>query len=635
MHPEHETNGTGQNPGASRSSSPAWAFDPDQLVSAGPAEAPSVSRLTTLRARMPAVTRTARFRMLLAVLAVVVAYHYSLTTLMRTLGLDTPLAYLGLVPFMALGLAAMRGRPTRSEPDIHDRQVDIIIGLPLVAAATAAMLLLPERLSTLFWVYRIDLLSLPFFVAGVICLVFGVRTLWRLRFPVGFLFLAWPVPFSWALDHGLTGFTAVTLTALKSALAVLPINAQSIPGNDGSLFSIGSGSEAFQVSVASACAGVDGVVGFLLVGVAFTTLVEGRRVPKYLWLASGLTLIYSLNLFRLLLLFWAGDRFGQKVAIDGLHPFIGLLLFCIGVAIMIRTMGLFGLRVATAADADAPPVALPPLTPGLSRRERKAERTARLKAARAARPATPRWVLSGGLRAAGGLVVVLAMVLGVANSGMRQFELFAGDLGAPRLASFLSQPVQVQDYSVTQIAQYDWAQRFFGSDSTWRRYQYLDTNTAVSTAAAGSDIPVIADVIQTGSLRRFAAYGIEACYRFHGYSIVGETRHTLAGGVQASLITYSNAEDTRDWNALYWIWPVKTDDGTKYERVVLLAPSVRPSTSATPAAGGAVSAAGFRTAVAGDPEKVREALVAFGGRVVTSAGTTVADQPATTTAAAR
>lgn len=624
--------------------SPTWAFDPNQmLVVDGPSAGSSRSAGAALLRRLPAVTRTARFRMLLVVGVVVVAYHYSLTTLMRTLGLDTPLAYLGLVPFMALGLAAMRGRPTRDEPEIHDRQVDFIVGVPLVAAAVAAVLLLPDRLSTLFWVYRIDLLSLPFFVAGLVALVFGVRTLWRLRFPVGFLFLAWPVPFSYALDHGLTGFTSVTLAALRGALAVIPINATNVAGNDGSLFSIGSGAQAFQVSVASACAGVDGVVGFLLVGVAFTALVKGNKLPKYLWLISGLTLIYSLNLARLLLLFWAGDKFGQGVAIDGLHPFIGLLLFCLGVAVMIRTMGLFGLTVASpdvsaslTAPAAPPMPAAPVLVGDPTRRERKVASRARSKAVRANRPATPRWVLGGGLRAAGSLAVVIAIVLGVNNGGMRKYELFAGDLGAPRLASFLTQPVQVKDFSVTQIAQYDWAQRFFGGDSTWRRYQYLDTNPQlVSTGGvAGVDIPIIADVIQTGSLRRFAAYGVEACYRFHGYDIVGQSTHTLSGGVQAEMLTYSNAEDSRDWNALYWIWPVKTADGTKYERVVLLAPSVRAAAPSATADGAAISTAAFTPGSSTDPDTVRRALVGFGESVVTSAGT-AADAAAATTTAAR
>ena len=92
-----------------------------------------------------AATRT-RTTIQMAVLlgVVVVAYNYSLSTLVQNAGLETPLAYVSLVPAIALALAALRARPLRPEPAIHDRQVDYIVGLPLVAGALAANLLLAQ-----------------------------------------------------------------------------------------------------------------------------------------------------------------------------------------------------------------------------------------------------------------------------------------------------------------------------------------------------------------------------------------------------------------------------------------------------------------------------------------------------------
>ena len=37
--------------------------------------------------------------------------------------------------------------------------------------------------------------------------------------------------------------------------------------------------------------------------------------------------------------------------------------------------------------------------------------------------------------------------------------------------------------------------------------------------ALPSSSPVTADVVSTSNLRSFSAYGIEACYRFHGYKL--------------------------------------------------------------------------------------------------------------------
>ena len=109
-------------------------------------------------ASLPTRRASAALRILAALAVMAAAYHYSLSTLVRNLGVDSPLAYLGLVPFIALAMAASRGVGSRPEPDIHDRQLDYIVGIPLVAGAVAIAYALPARLSTMFWVWRIDLL---------------------------------------------------------------------------------------------------------------------------------------------------------------------------------------------------------------------------------------------------------------------------------------------------------------------------------------------------------------------------------------------------------------------------------------------------------------------------------------------
>ncbi|MBK5305303.1 MAG: exosortase/archaeosortase family protein [Frankiaceae bacterium] len=482
-------------------------------------------------------------RLAACLVAIAGAYHYSLLTLVRALGLETPLAYLGLVPIMALGLALLRARPQAHEPTIHDRQVDIIVALPLLAAAVLIVTALPARLSSLFWVWRVDLLSMPFFVAAVVTLVFGVRALWRLRLAIGFLLLAWPLPYTAFLSRWLDGFTGLTIDALSKALQYWHVGAPA-PGSDGSLFALQHEGQQFVLSVASSCSGVNGVVGFLLVGVAFTSLVRGRRSLKLLWLISGITLIWALNVVRLLLIFWAGETYGERLAIDGLHPVIGLVLFCVGIAVMALTMPLFRLSV-------------PPAAP------RRPAAPAPAEASAATQPyhriAVPR---------AKGVVILLlatALFMGVANAGMKQYQLVAGDLGAARLASFTTAPAVVPGYAQANVASYPWSRRFFGSDSTWMRYSYYSTTGVTSSA-------ITADVVSTTALGRFSDYGIEACYKFHGYSVSGQKSFDLGGGVTGNVLTYESAKQKMQWNVVYWIWPVKSDKGNRYERVVLLMP---------------------------------------------------------------
>src|SRR6202035_1561837 len=97
-----------------------------------------------------------------------------------------------LDPLVSLALAAVHRQPARPEPEIHDRQTDYIVGIPLMGAALAVNYLLPAKLSAMFWVWRIDLLTLPCFVAGAVALIFGLRVLWRQKLAVGFTCSAWP-----------------------------------------------------------------------------------------------------------------------------------------------------------------------------------------------------------------------------------------------------------------------------------------------------------------------------------------------------------------------------------------------------------------------------------------------------------
>src|SRR5262249_31204556 len=95
----------------------------------------------------------------------------------------------------------------------------------------------------------------------------------------------------------------------------------------------------------SACSGVNGMVGFLLVGIAFGVIVRGPRIRKLLWLAGGLALLWVINVARIVFIFWTGRLWGEKVAIDVFHPFIGLLTFNVGIICMLLALRPMGLKI--------------------------------------------------------------------------------------------------------------------------------------------------------------------------------------------------------------------------------------------------------------------------------------------------
>lgn len=514
-----------------------------------------------------------RFRVQIAVfgVCVLVAYHYSLSSLVRNLNLSTPLAYVGLVPAIALALAATRARPRHAEPDIHDRQLDYIVGLPLIGAALAIELLLPNKLSAMFWVWRIDLLSLPLFVAGTIALIFGTRILWRQKLAVGYLILSWPLPYSLLLLQVLNGFTTFTVDALHHIVTVIPV-ATVLSGSGGTLFQVAHGGTSFPLSVVSACSGVDGIVGFLLVGSAFAAVVTGPRLRKAVWLVGGMFLLWVINLGRIIFIFWAGRLWGKHVSINILHPYVGLFTFSLGVVAMILVMGRLGLKIAIGSRSSSGAMST---------------------AINSAPVAAPK------MFGVFGVIAVLAVILGINNTGLRTFDLVANSTGEARLASFSAHPAAPAGWTSAYDTAYTWAQPYFGDASTWLRYQYFHSGSGAGNLQ--TNLPITADVVNTTNLESFSAYNVQACYNFHGYTMRDVAQVGLGGGIRGQALSYTTGGHG-DWTIVYWIWPVKASGTTHYERVILYLQDT-PATAVS----GASGADGIKSLQGSlDPTKIRD-----------------------------
>lgn len=463
---------------------------------------------------------------------VLAAFSYSLTSLGRGLRLDTPLAYLGLVPLLSVALMVARLR-SASGPPIHDRQIDWIVGLPLIAVALLVSVKLPGQMSIHFWEERIDLVALPFFVAGAIALTFGTRAMWQLRGPIAFLFLAWPGLWTRWTSDAIEWTASTTRAAVRATVAPLGL-ATHLPSGDGSLFRIGGeGPDSFVVSVSSACSGASTMLGFVLTGAAFLGFVSGRRSRKMAWLLTGTLAVWTLNLARLLAIFWAGRRYGKVTAIQILHPYLGMATFTIALLTMVLLMRPFGLSLQP-----RPPTRV---------------------VASLGKPAVPRrWP-------AFVVVGLCAAVLSVNNAQLDRFTSIAGELGAAKLLPFASRQTPLDGYRLTKIATYEWATPYFGKDSTWQRFGYHST---------AGERGVTVDVINASDASRFDAYGLKECYQFHKYRIFGDSAPDIGMGIRAQAMSIDIPNSNTPWNIVAWVWPVLDSSGgsKRYERIVLLSP---------------------------------------------------------------
>ena len=482
---------------------------------------------------------TAFWRAAAVVVCVVVAYNYSLQTLVQEMGQQTPLAYLGLVPLIALLLGVVLAQRRSGAPNIHDRYLDYIVGVPLLTLAMCLLIIAPEGLPSVYWLHRLDLLSLPLFAAGAISLAFGVRALVRVRAAVLFLFLAWPYPYIVLLDHELTWFTDTTAAAVKAVLQFVPV-ASVAPDGD-FLVSHASGvSQSFIVSVSSACSGINSGLGFLIVGAAATILMRGRLWMKLLWLACGTAFLFVVNVGRILVVLAAGGVWGEHFAIDILHPLIGLAMILGATLVMLVWLPHFHLTLGVGAT-DQRPAAAP-----------KTRATQTLAVRKARVPLT--------------VLAVASVVAMFANAGMSRFELLAFGLGPSRLSPSSVSSAPVSGWTLSEVATYSWAPRYFGSGATWTRYAYIETSAPTNTAPPAA---ITVDVIGTSDLGTFSTYGLEACYAFHNYSLTSASTVDLGGGLDGKVMRYSIPGTGGYWLGLYWEWPVSVTGGQQYQRVVL------------------------------------------------------------------
>jgi hypothetical protein len=264
-----------------------------------------------------------------------------------------------------------------------------------------------------------------------------------------------------------------------------------------------------------------------------------------------MVLLFALNIGRITFIFFAGREWGESVAINVFHPFIGLVLFCVGVIVMLLLIRPLGMHIQigspsppTSADGTAS-------APSLSSPAETQKRKPSL--------AVPKVYL------AAVTVVVAALVIGVSNVGLRSYNLVAGVAGQAKLTAFIQGPVAPQGWAAEYETTYGWAKPLFGDTSVWNRYMLRSEGNGPLHATA----PVVADVINTPDLSSFSAFGVENCYTFHGYALADVTQVSLVGGITGQAMSYKS-QQFGSWSIVYWIVPVKMDTGsTSYERVVL------------------------------------------------------------------
>jgi exosortase/archaeosortase family protein len=501
-------------------------------------------------------------RLATAIVAVALAYHFSLQTLASNWRYETPLADLVLVPVLAALLLVATLRRHRYVAFVRLGRLDFLMGGSLIVTALAVLTIGPAFWSKYFWAMRLDLLTLPLFAGAAVVLLFGARALVPFSFPLAFLLLAWPLPYVALLEHALNWFTTTTASAVAHVNALAGI-ATTVAGSDGSRYLVDHGDHQFVVSVASACSGVNSLVGFGVIGAAGLWFIRGSVVRRVAWLAFGALLVWALNVGRILLVLLVARRLGEHVAFDVLHPVAGILTLNIAFLLALALLPLFKLRRRWHDDEDQ--VVDTPLA----------------RSAPATEQATPRRLAPRLM-----LLVAAAATLALADSQLQSAARGFDATGRPAVAAFADRPVAGPGWKARRLQRIGWATPYYGRHSSWVRYRLRPAGRL----ARRGRFTVWADAVLSPDLGALDAYTLGHCYSFHGFKVETATRVDLGNGVVGQLFVY-RARDSR-WHALAWEWPVLRHGKVEHERIVLLASSLtRPAARVQPSSGTVTSRA--------------------------------------------
>jgi exosortase/archaeosortase family protein len=481
-------------------------------------------------------------RLATAIVAVALAYHFSFATLASNWRYDTPLADLVLVPPIAaaLAIAALRRHPF--VVSLRLGRFDYLFAALLIGIALALVAIGPTLWSKYFWAMRIDLLTVPLFAAAVVVLLFGSRAVIPLGFPVLFLLLVWPLPYDALLEHALSSFTQSTAGAVER-LAVLTHVASPIAGSDGSRYLLEQGGESIVVSVASACSGVNALVGFGVIGIAAMWLVRGPVMRRLAWLALGAGLVWLMNVGRIVVVLFTAQRFGEHAAFDLLHPVAGIVALNLGFLLLVRLLPLFGLHRRHFDEHDLELVDSP-----------------------LARTAAPAQQATPGRFAVRLVVVATATVsLALANGQLGRAAKGLDETGRPAVVAFIDRPAAGAGWTLRRVERIRWAAPYYGRHSSWVRYRLRPTGAVARRGA----FTVWTDAVLSPDLGALDAFSLAHCYSFHHFDVRTSLRVDLGDGVTGQVFVYATSEGV--WHAVAWEWPVLRRDHVQHERLVLLA----------------------------------------------------------------
>ncbi|MEM1564007.1 MAG: exosortase/archaeosortase family protein [Candidatus Bathyarchaeia archaeon] len=260
---------------------------------------------------------------------ILIVYWRDLEVLLNEALNTEALTHILLIPFLA-GFLFYRKREMvkaslaldKLQKPRKTRFMDGIVGLSLCLIA----FLLYWYGSYTFYPLEYHLLSLPIFVSGITLILFNLKTLKALIFPI--LFLLFLVPFPpeamFTLGGSLANFNTQASYALLKPFGI-PVTLSAAYGAPTLILETSAG-QLTSFTIDLPCSGIYTFIALTMFAAFLSLIVSTSAFKKILIFVIGFVIFEVLNVIRITTIISAAYFFGEEVAMLVFHSIAGLLL---------------------------------------------------------------------------------------------------------------------------------------------------------------------------------------------------------------------------------------------------------------------------------------------------------------------
>ena len=274
----------------------------------------------------------------LIMLLILIVYRHDLEILMNEALQTEALSHVLLIPFFAGFLFYLKKDMVKASlalEKLHKKTriqyLDEVIGIALCLIA----FLLYWYGSHTFYPLEYHLFSISIFIMGITLILFNLKTLIVLIFPILFLLFLVPPPteFMYTIGGAMANFnTQASYTLLKTL--GLPVALSSAYGPPTIALTTSAG-QPLSFSIDLPCSGIYTLIAFAMFASFLAFIASASVLKKTFVFVLGFFMFEILNIMRITTIVSVGYWFGEETAMLVFHTVAGLLLTFIGMLLIL------------------------------------------------------------------------------------------------------------------------------------------------------------------------------------------------------------------------------------------------------------------------------------------------------------